>query len=141
MNRQRVMDQLVMDEGLRLKPYRCPAGKLTIGVGRNLDDRGITKPESMFLLGDDVDECWAQLCKALPWLTSAPEPVQEALVNMAFNLGMNGLLGFKRTIALIQTGQYVQAADAMLASRWALQVGDRARRLADMVRGCAPKEH
>ena len=140
MNRQRVMDQLVMDEGLRLKPYRCPAGKLTIGVGRNLDDRGITKPEALLLLGDDVDECWTQLCKALPWLAAAPEPVQEALLNMCFNLGLSGLLTFKNTLALIQAGQYVQAADAMLDSKWAGQVGGRAKRLADMVRSCAPKE-
>jgi len=134
MNRQRVMDQLVIDEGLRLKPYRCPAGRLTIGVGRNLDDRGITSTEAITLLGDDVDECWKRLTSALPWITSAPEPVQEALLNMAFNLGVAGLLGFKQALALIQAGHYAEAATAMLASKWAAQVGDRARRLADAVR-------
>jgi len=134
MNRTRVMTQLVTDEGLRLKPYRCPAGRLTIGVGRNLDDRGITEPEAMLLLGDDVDDCWARLCNALPWLTSAPESVQEALLNMAFNLGVNGLLGFKQTLALIQAGHYAEAAQAMLASKWAGQVGARAQRLAAAVR-------
>jgi len=134
MNRARVMTRLVTDEGLRLKPYRCPAGRLTIGVGRNLDDRGVTEPEAMLLLGDDVDECWKRLSTALPWLAGAPEPVQEALVNMAFNLGVAGLLTFKQTLSLIQGGQYAKAAAAMLQSEWAGQVGARARRLADVVR-------
>jgi len=137
MNFQRVMDQLVADEGLRLKPYRCPAGKLTIGAGRNLDDRGITPAEAMFLLGNDIGDFWARLRDALPWLATAPDPVQEALLNMAFNLGVSGLLEFRQTLALIQARQYAQAADAMLKSKWAGQVGDRAKRLAAMVRGCA----
>ena len=140
MDKQRVAEQLVIDEGLRLKPYRCPAGKLTIGVGRNLDDRGITSSEAMMLLFNDIDDFWAKLLKALPWIDKAPAPVQEALLNMCFNLGLSGLLTFKNTLALIQAGQYVKAADAMLDSKWAGQVGGRAKRLADMVRSCAPKE-
>ncbi len=134
MNRARVMTQLVIDEGLRLKPYRCPAGRLTIGVGRNLDDRGVSEAEALLLLGDDVDECWKRLSSALPWLPGAPEPVQEALVNMAFNLGVSGLLGFRSTLAALATHDYTAAAQDMLESKWAGQVGARARRLADMVR-------
>lgn len=128
------MDQLVVDEGMRLKPYRCPAGRLTIGVGRNLDDRGVTEAEAMYLLGDDVDDCWTRLSPALPWLACAPEPVQEALVNMTFNLGLAGLLGFHRTLAALAARDYALAARSMLASRWAAQVGARAQRLADAVR-------
>ena len=139
MDKQRVAEQLVIDEGLRLKPYRCPAGKLTIGVGRNLEDRGITSSEAMALLNNDIDDFWAKLLKALPWIDKAPAPVQEALLNMCFNLGLSGLLTFKSTLALIQAGQYAEAAEAMLDSKWAGQVGDRAKRLADMVRSCAPK--
>ena len=72
MGKQRVAEQLVIDEGLRLKPYRCSAGKLTIGVGRNLDDRGITSSEAMMLLFNDIDDFWAKLLKALPWIDKAP---------------------------------------------------------------------
>ncbi len=135
MNSRRLARQLIQDEGLRLKPYRCTAGRLTIGVGRNLDDRGITEDEALLLLENDIKSFWEQLTHAQPWIESAPEEVQEALLNMAFNLGLGGLLGFKDTLALLQTGDYRQAARAMLESHWARQVGARATRLADMVRG------
>lgn len=137
MNDHRLAKQLLNDEGLRLKPYRCTAGKLTIGVGRNLDDRGITEAEALVLLQNDINAFWGQLVVSLPWVTTAPEPVQEALLNMCFNLGLGGLLTFKQTLALIQAGNYAEAADAMLASKWAGQVGARAERLAAMVCGCA----
>ena len=134
MNRQRVAEQLLGDEGLRLKPYRCTVGRLTIGVGRNLEDRGITKAEAFVLLGNDIEAFWGELAVAQPWVLAAPEHVQEALLNMAFNLGVNGLLGFKETLALLKTEQYSAAASAMLASKWARQVGKRAERLARQVR-------
>jgi lysozyme len=134
MNSQRVAEQLLVDEGLRLKPYRCTAGRLTIGVGRNLEDRGITESEAFVLLDNDIADFWGRLLAAQPWLAAAPEPVQEALLNMAFNLGLSGLLGFKNTLALIQSREYAGAARSMLASKWAGQVGQRAQRLAEMVR-------
>jgi len=133
-NSERVAEQLVVDEGLRLKPYRCLAGKLTIGVGRNLDDRGITREEALVLLHNDIRDFWGRLCAAKPWILSAPEPVQEALLNMCFNLGPAGLFGFTRTLALLEARRYAEAADAMLASLWARQVGGRAERLAGAVR-------
>lgn len=134
MNRRRVAEQLLVDEGLRLKPYRCTAGRLTIGVGRNLGDRGISESEALLLLDNDITECWGQLAAQQPWVLAAPEDVQEALVNMAFNLGLGGVLGFKVTLALLKTGKYAEAAEAMLASKWARQVGKRAERLAGKVR-------
>lgn len=137
MNAQRVAQQLLIDEGLRLRPYRCTAGKLTIGVGRNLEDRGISEAEAGMLLQHDIEDFWGRLVVALPWVMAAPEPVQEALLNMCFNLGLGGLLSFKQTLALIQAGQYAEAAKAMLQSKWAGQVGERAERLAVMVRSCA----
>lgn len=134
MNAERLAGQLLADEGLKLKPYRCPAGKLTIGVGRNLDDRGITREEAMLLLKNDIADFWGRLCAAAPWVLAAPAPVQEALVNMAFNLGLAGLLGFTKTLALLKDRRYAEAAEAMLRSRWAGQVGARARRLAEAIR-------
>jgi len=135
MNSLRLAQQLVRDEGLRLKPYRCSAGRLTIGVGRNLDDRGITEAEALVLLDNDIKAFWGQLAVDLPWVAQAPEPVQEALVNMAFNLGVGGLMQFKTTLGHAQAGRYDEAAASMLASKWARQVGARARRLAAQVRG------
>ncbi len=137
MNRLRLEEQLLVDEGLRLKPYRCTAGRLTIGVGRNLDDRGISRAEALMLLGNDITDCWGRLVRQAPWVAAAPEPVQEALVNMAFNMGVEGLMGFRRTLALLEEGRYAEGAQEMLRSRWAGQVGARAERLAARVRGAA----
>ncbi|MDP2848804.1 MAG: glycoside hydrolase family protein [Humidesulfovibrio sp.] len=134
MNRLRLEGQLLVDEGLRLKPYRCTAGRLTIGVGRNLDDRGITESEALVLLNNDISAFWGQLAVSQPWVLAAPEEVQEALVNMSFNLGLRGLLKFQKTLEHMRTGQYREAASAMLDSSWARQVGARAERLAEQVR-------
>lgn len=129
---------LVRDEGLRFKPYRCTAGKLTIGIGRNLDDRGITKAEAFALLENDIDSCIADLDGALAWWRKLDEVRQEVLINMCFNMGIGsssrGLLSFKNTLRMIESGDYAGAAAGMLNSRWATQVGARARRLSEQMR-------
>ncbi len=132
-DRDAMIRQLRLHEGERLKPYRCTAGKLTIGVGRNLEDRGITAQESAYLLGNDIDHHWRQLVQALPWVTQLDAVRQQVLLDMAFNLGIAGLLGFKNTLATIRAGKYEQAAAMMLQSRWAGQVGRRAERLSRMI--------
>ena len=128
-----LLAELRRDEGLRLKPYRCTAGKLTIGVGRNLDDVGISEAEADLLLRNDVARSMADLDEAIPWWRSLTEARQRVLVNMAFNLGATGLLGFRNTLAAIESGNYVKAANGMLQSLWASQVGERAVRLARMM--------
>jgi len=134
MNAQRLAEDLLRDEGLRLKPYRCTAGRLTIGVGRNLDDRGISESEALLLLDNDIKDCWGRLAVAQPWVLATPEAVQEVLVNMCFNLGLAGLLAFRQTLALLQAGRHAEAAAEMLRSKWAAQVGARAERLAQRLR-------
>jgi lysozyme len=124
MNRTLLKTQLVRHEGLRLKPYRCTAGKLTIGVGRNLDDKGISPKEAMLLLDNDIDETETWLLASLPWVKSLDDARQRVLVNMAFNLGVPGLLAFKRTLASVERGEFGLAAAQMLESKWARQVGD-----------------
>ena len=125
--------ELTRDEGLRLKPYRDTVGKLTIGIGRNLDDVGISQDEAMHLLDNDIARTTAALDKAIPWWRSLNDVRQRVVVNMAFNLGVAGLLGFKNTLAAMQAGRYADAAGGMLASKWATQVGERAKRLAAMM--------
>ena len=125
--------ELTRDEGLRLKPYRDTVGKLTIGIGRNLDDVGISQDEAMHLLDNDIARTTAALDKAIPWWRSLNDVRQRVVVNMAFNLGVAGLLGFKNTLAAMKAGRYADAAGGMLASKWATQVGERAKRLADMM--------
>ena len=129
-DRQILVDQLLRHESYRKFVYRCPAGKLTVGIGRNLEDRGLTLKESIYLLNNDIDDCQAQLNKALPWVGNISPTRQAVLVNMSFNLGIQGLLKFSRMLAAVKSGQYAEAADEMLASKWAQQVRQRAIELA-----------
>ena len=140
MNRNRLINVLIRHEGLRLKPYcdktgrefKSPpeCGKLTIGIGRNLEDRGITKEEAMFLLTNDIKKVTEDLDRHIPWWRELDDVRQEVLVNMTFNLGIGGLLGFKNMLEALKNRDYNRAADEMLNSRWAEQVGRRARELA-----------
>lgn len=127
-------DQLLAHEGLRLKPYRDTVGKWTIGVGRNLADKGITKDEALYLLDNDIAECEAQLRQALPWAMRLNETRWRVLVDMCFNLGIRGLLGFTTALGHMEKGEFGRAAEAMLASKWAEQVKGRAARLAKWMR-------
>jgi len=128
-----LIDQLIRDEGVRLKPYKDQVGKLTIGVGRNLDDVGISELEAEWLLHNDISRAEDALLQALPWAKDLDEVRRSALINLTFNMGIGGLLGFKNTLAAIQEGRYNDAADQMLESKWATQVGPRAHRLAKQI--------
>lgn len=123
---------LIRHEGLRLKPYKCTAGKLTIGVGRNLDDNGITEAEARMMLNYDIEMSRAPLLK-LKWFTELNTPRQDAVINMVFNLGFPRFMKFKKTIAYLEAKDYENAAVEMLNSTWAKQVGDRAVELAAII--------
>ena len=131
---RRLEHQLIRHEGLKLKPYVCPAGKLTIGIGRNLEANGISEEEALFLLRNDLEWVKAGLDRNVPWWRSLDEVRQAVLQNMAFNLGIGGLLGFKKFLSALQNGVYTTAAAEMLDSRWADQVGPRAIELSEMVK-------
>lgn len=128
-----IEEQLILHEGMKLKPYRCPAGKLTIGVGRNLEDKGLSKQEALFLLRRDIAEITNELRK-YPWFKTLDMVRQKVLIDMAFNLGINGLLSFKKMLSYLKAGDYEKAADEMVNSRWYGQVGDRSKRLVKMMR-------
>ena len=131
----RIKEQLVRHEGLRLKPYRCIAGKLTIGYGRNLDDCGISQSEASVMLINDIMNCEKQLQAKIPDIYNGLDEVRKSvLLNMCFNLGINGLLGFKNTLAFVKAGDWERAANNMLVSRWAKQVGRRAIELSELMR-------
>lgn len=128
-----IEEQLILHEGLRLKPYRDTVGKLTIGVGRNLEDKGLTKDEALFLLRNDIAEVTEALSK-YEWYNRLDPVRQKVIIDMAFNLGLAGLLGFKKMIAALEQGDYYQAYVEMVNSRWFSQVRTRAVRLAEMMR-------
>ena len=136
MNRERIREQLILHEGLRLEPYRCTSDKLTIGVGRNLDDRGISEVTAMQMLDEDIDIVYEELQKVFEDFTDMPEIVQESLVDLAFNMGTPTLLHFKAAVRALKAQQWGTAADEILDSRYARQVGQRAQTVADNIRSC-----
>lgn len=134
MNEFQMIETLKRDEGLKLTPYKDSRGFLTIGIGHNLDAHGITKETAEFICLDDLAKHWKELVEALPWVKELDEPRQHVMLNMAFNLGVGGLLNFRNTLACIKEGEYANAAIMMLQSKWADQVGQRAVRLAEQMK-------
>ena len=161
--KEKLIEQLIKHEGEELQVYQCQAGFDTIGVGRNLEtkgltkdecdflklgiydkqsvieklkQRGITKEESRYLLSNDIDHFTKELSKQLGFFQSLPETAKIVLVDMAFNLGVNGLLKFKNTLALVEKKQFVAAGNEMLNSAWKYQVGQRAYDLSNQLKTC-----
>ena len=124
--------ELTLDEGLELKPYQCTANKVTIGIGRNLTDVGISEEEAQYLLGNDIREIVSGLNRNFPWWKDMPETAQRGLANMAFNMGMPRLMLFKNMIKCLEEGDFSSAAAEALDSVWASQVGDRSKRVAKL---------
>ncbi len=134
MHNENLVKMLVTHEGIKLNPYRCTAGKLTIGVGRNIEDGGITEKEAMYLLENDIARVLGELRDHLPFWEELTIPRKEALADMCFNLGLSRFLGFKRMLGALERRDYIAAASEMLDSRWSRQVKQRAQALAQMVR-------
>jgi lysozyme len=130
--------QLRTDEGVDRCAYTDTLGFWTIGVGRLIDRRkpgaGLRDDEIAYLLNNDIDDRINALTAKLPWFQDLDDPRKGVLLNMSFQLGTAGLLGFANTLQLVHEGKYEQAADAMLASRWAQQTPNRAERLAEQMR-------
>lgn len=158
-----LINLLIKHEGEKLHVYDCPAGYPTIGVGRNLQTkgltrdecdylklgvyeknaviaklevRGITKDESRYLLSNDIDFFTAELGKRMFGFNSLKETAKIVLVDMAFNMGTSGLLKFAKTLSLINSGKHKEASKEMLNSTWAKQVGSRAYELSGMLAKC-----
>lgn len=137
-NDEKLVAEIKRDEGSVPHVYQDSLGWWTIGVGRLVDKRkgGKLSPEEIdFLLMNDIDAKVAEMDRLMPWWRELDSVVrQRVLINMAFNLGVVGLLKFKNTLVMVQSGNYEGAAKGMLASLWAKQVGNRAVRLAEMMR-------
>ncbi len=123
-----------VDEGFSGIPYKCPAGYLTIGYGRNLDANPLTPSEAEILMYNDIEKIDSELKKRLPYFAQLTPARKVVLISMAFQLGLNGLLGFRKTLAYLAIGSFEHASKEMLNSRWANQTPKRARRLAEMMR-------
>lgn len=133
MSRDRLVQQLMRDEGLELHPYPDTTGNLTIGYGRNLTANGISRAEAAMLLDHDVDDAIRDVLRAFPWVEKMDHARQCVVYNMAFNLGLGKLKGFRNTLKAMERGDWRLAAAGMRASLWAKQVGKRAERLATQI--------
>ena len=133
MDRQRLAAQLRLHEGVEHKLYECTAGYLTIGVGRNIEERGLSDDEIDYLLNNDVNIATDELVAAFDWYADLDPIRQRVVVDMVFNLGMPRFKQFQNMIAAIEAGDWMEASDEMMDSRWAQQVGLRASRLAEMM--------
>ena len=161
MDRNTLISELIADEGMELFPYLDSEKICSIGVGRNLEDnglspselfflgiklkdkfeiiellkkRGLTKDEVLYLLDNDVDRVISELENKLPWLSDKPDVVKYVLCNMCFNMGIYRLLKFKDTLTLLKSDKYKEASIEMLNSKWSSQVGKRATRLSNRIK-------
>ena len=142
-------NRLILHEGMVLKPYRCPMGKLTIGVGRNLDDNplsseelralgdykhGITENGAKMLLRNDILRCYEQLKKHIAGFEELEPDRQYALLDMCFQLGFKGLKKFRKMLKAIEKKDFIWASFECLTSDYAKQTPKRARRVAQAIK-------
>lgn len=129
-----LMEMLVKHEGLKLKPYKDTVGKLTIGIGRNLEDQGISKSEALVLLVNDIEKVHKESADAVKTFSTLSDARKLVVMSMIFNMGLTRFLGFKKFIQFVEVRDFDNAAKEMLNSLWATQVKGRAVELADMMK-------
>jgi len=131
-----LIEQLRLHEGVRSKVYLCSAGYETIGVGRNISDSGIglSDDEIAYLLANDIARCEKEIAERFDWFDDLDPVRQDAIIDMAFNLGITRLSQFQNMLGALSEGRFDDAAAEALDSRWARQVGQRAQTVAAMIR-------
>lgn len=144
-----MIQRLVMHEGCELMPYKCPAGYLTIGVGRNLETnpltpeekkvcgdymRGITKNAAFYLLRNDIERVKRECLKNIPFFNTLDAERRYCLIDMCFNLGIKRLLKFKNMLSAMGVGNWNVAFSECRNSNYAKQTGQRAKRIANTIK-------
>jgi lysozyme len=135
---ERLLEMLKRHEGAVIKngrhvPYRCPAGKLTIGYGRNVEEFGLSEDEVDYLLENDIERVIKELSTEYPWFNSLDDVRKDAIIDISFNLGATRLRGFKRALAAMEVADYKLAAKEFLDSQWSRDVKGRSHELASMI--------
>lgn len=138
---KKMKEELLRDEGFRSFPYKDTTGHLSIGIGHNLSAQGITKDEALYILQNDINECWAELVKLIPWIVNLNTVRQRVIVNLGFNLGVVGLMGFKDMLNKCRLGQFKEASAALLDSHAARQLPSRYARLATQMETGSEVDH
>tara|TARA_R110001583_G_scaffold48880_1_gene152962 strand:- start:277 stop:735 length:459 start_codon:yes stop_codon:yes gene_type:complete len=141
MDRDKLVKELIMDEGYKTETYEDHLGYLTLGVGHLVLDTDpeinqplgtpVSEERILQCLNDDIDNVCNELDRNMPWWKNLDDNRQRVLANMCFNLGCPRLSNFNRFLLALKAGKWEEAAEEMLDSKWAVQVGDRAKRLAE----------
>jgi len=132
-----IIEMLRKHEGVETHAYVDTVGKVTIGVGRNIDSKGglgLSTDEINYLLANDVKRVNAELTAAFSWYKTLGTPRKDAIMDMCFNMGLPRFKKFKKALAGMAKGDYKTAAAEFLDSRWANQVGQRAITITDIIR-------
>jgi lysozyme len=134
----KLINMLKKHEGSKSHAYKCTAGKITVGVGRNIDPEGglgLSPEEINYLLTNDIERVEDELSGRFPWIFEELSDVRiDALINICFNLGLPRFLRFVKALDCLEAGDYDQAADEFMDSLWARQVGYRAYEVSKMIR-------
>tara|TARA_B100000780_G_C20934667_1_gene372633 strand:- start:116 stop:532 length:417 start_codon:yes stop_codon:yes gene_type:complete len=132
----KLIEMLKLHEGVRSKVYVCSAGYETIGVGRNIAESGLglSDDEVEYLLANDIARVRQELTNEYDWFDDLDDVRQDAMIDISFNLGQTRLRLFKNSLNAMRSGYYRAAANEFMDSRWADQVGQRAKTLTDMIR-------
>jgi len=132
----KLLAMLKRHEGVESHAYECSENKITVGVGRCIDQKGgigLSDDEIDYLLQNDIERVIKELSSEYSWFNSLDDVRKDAIVDISFNLGQTRLRLFKRALAAMDSGDYKEAATEFLDSRWAKQVGGRALELTDMI--------
>ena len=121
-----IKDMLIKHEGLVCNTYKCSEGKLTIGVGRNLEANGISEDEALYMLDNDIERVKESLDKSFKMWRCMPKRARMVCIDMTFQMGITGFLGFRKTIALMQMGMWLEASEEIFDSKYAIQTPNRA---------------
>jgi lysozyme len=132
----KVKKMLIKNEGMMCNLYTCKAGKISIGVGRNLTDRGISEDEAMYMLNNDEKETYNNLDKHWIIWRSFPENAQLVCVDMTYNLGIIGFMGFRKTRELMELGMWLEASEELLDSKYAVQLPNRSLKNSALLSSC-----
>lgn len=132
-----IIDKIKFEEGDKAKMYKCPAGKWTIGAGINLEAQEMPQEVRDLWLTIILDSIKTELTKRRASYHFVHPDVFLVLIDMAYQMGVNGLFKFKNMIEAIDRKDYIEAAEHLLDSNYARQTPERANRNADLLRGCA----
>ena len=134
---ENLLKKIKQSEGYSKTVYQCTEGYDTIGYGFAVKDLELTEEVSEIILREKLIKLKKDIENRFEWVANAPSMIKNVVIEMCYQLGINGFSKFKRTIYYFETEQYWEASIEMLDSRWAKQTPNRAKKLSDEVRGVA----